>query len=126
MSKDGSGTDCAGRKCGFGVCNDDLGCTDGANCFEAGLLNAEVSKFHDTALADATAKINSIISAIPPDSADRQLSFIQTKMGTMLAWVRHDIDVPSDAVTAASADNDVARELGLINPPKLGLPGGDC
>jgi hypothetical protein len=114
MSNKEIGMNCVGRQCGFGAFAGELGCTDGGNCFEAGLLKANVSNFHDQTLVDASDKINSIISSIPADPAGRQLSFIQTGMGTMLAWVRHDIDVPQDAVHGSASDDEVAEALGII------------
>lgn len=119
MSNKEIGMDCVGRQCGFGAFAGDLGCTDGGSCFEAGLLKANESKFHDKILADASDKINSIVASIPKDPDGRQLSFLHTKMGTMLAWVRHDVKVPEDAVKATDSDAEVAKALGIIDP-------GDC
>lgn len=118
MSNKEIGMDCTGRQCGFRVFAGDMGCTDGASCFAAGLLEAQESKFHDATLAEATSKINSVLSAIPADPSGRQLSFLQTKMGTMLAWVRHDVNVPEDAIKAIDSNVDVAKALGIIDPPQ--------
>lgn len=117
MSSKEIGMNCIGKQCGFGSFNGDLGCTDGGSCFEACLLPAQISTFHDATLAAATSKINDILSAIPADPKGRQLSFLQTQMGTMLAWVRHDVDVPDDAVRATDDDATVTKALGLIDPP---------
>ena len=111
------GMDCSGRQCGYGEFSGDLGCTDGSSCFHAGLLKASESKFHDAALAKATSQINEIIASVPKDASGRQLSFLHTPYGTMLAWVRHDVDVPKDAVKASSPKDQVAKSLGLIDPP---------
>lgn len=113
MSNGFIGTDCSGRTCGYGAFDGDLGCTDGASCSRALMLKARESKFHDAALADASRKIDAILRSIPPDPAGRQLSFLHTKMGTMLAWVRHDIEVPRGCVTAESPDDELAAALGL-------------
>jgi len=112
------GLDCSGRQCGYGEFAGDLGCTDGGSCFHAGLLQAKESRFHDATLAKATSQINDILASIPEDSDGRQLSFLHTPYGTMLAWVRHDVEVPTNAVCADGSPEDVISSLGLIDPPK--------
>lgn len=118
MSNGNIGTDCSGRTCGYGAFDGDLGCTDGQSCSQARMLNAKESKFHDASLADASRKIDEILSSIPADPSGRQLSFLHTKMGTMLAWVRHDVDVPKGSSTAESPDEELSAALGLTDPPK--------
>ena len=111
-------TDCRGRSCGFAEFSGELGCTDGGSCFEAKMLTLKESNFHDAILAKATQQIREALEAIPPDPKGRQLSFLQTKMGTVLAWVRHDIEVPEGAVTEASPEEDIIRSLGIGSAPK--------
>ena len=118
MTNGDIGTDCTGRTCGYGAFDGDLGCTAGASCSQARMLSARESKFHDANLVDASRKIDAILSSIQPDPAGRQLSFLHTKMGTMLAWVRHDVEVPEGCATAESSDDELSAALGLIDPPK--------
>ncbi len=106
-------TDCRGRTCGFGF-HDDLGCTNGESCSAAHMLMANESSFHDAVLQKASSEIQAVLDSIPPDPDGRQLSFLSTQMGTMLAWVRHDIEVPPDAVTACSSNAEVIAALGLV------------
>ncbi len=117
MSSLDVGMDCSGRQCGYGEFEGDLGCTDGGSCFHAQMLTAEETKFHDAVLAKATSQINEVLSSIPVDSDGRQLSFLHTPFGTMLAWVRHDIKVPMTAVTCTSSKDDLICSLKLIDPP---------
>lgn len=109
-------TDCTGRDCGFGVLGE-VGCTNGGSCYRAEMLEANESKFHDAALIKATRKINEALAEIPPDKDGRQLSFLQMRMGTMLAWVRHDMEVPPHAIKADSPDDDLIKALGIVRPP---------
>jgi hypothetical protein len=113
---DGPVIDCSSRTCGFAEFSGELGCTDGGSCFEARMLTLKESNFHDAALAKATQQIMEALQAIPPDPNGRQLSFLQTKMGTMLAWVRHDVEVPKDAVKEDSPEEDLVRSLGIVQP----------
>ena len=115
---EGPMTDCSGRSCGFAEFSGELGCTDGGSCFEAKMLTLKESNFHDATLAKATQQIREALEAIPPDPKGRQLSFLQTKMGTVLAWVRHDIEVPEGAVTEDSPEEDIVRSLGIGSAPK--------
>lgn len=108
---------CHGVDCGFAESGGDLGCTSGGSCFEAMMLEASESKFHDARLVEATQKINDILASIPKDPQGRQLSFLHTNLGTMLAWVRHDMDVPDSAIKADSPNDLIIESLGLVNPP---------
>ena len=118
MSNIDIGMDCKGRECGYGEFSGDLGCTDGGSCFQAQMLKAEESKFHDASLAEVTSQINDILNSVPEDEDGRQLSFLHTPFGTMLAWVRHDVDVPKDAITGDSSKEDLLSSLRLIDPPQ--------
>lgn len=85
---------CVGRQCEFHVdtVNEEVLCETGVGtCTDATLLEANISKFHDQSLSDATGKINEVLSSIPKDPDGRQLSFLFTNQGIMLAWVRHGI-----------------------------------
>ncbi|MCW5956859.1 MAG: hypothetical protein KIT61_09750 [Pyrinomonadaceae bacterium] len=107
---------CKGLDCGFGKVGGDLACTDGGSCFKAEMLTASESIFHDAALVKATQAIKDALAAVPADPNGRQLSFIHTKMGTMLVWVRHDIEVPPGSINAASSDEELINALGIEYP----------
>jgi len=118
MSTEEVSRDCgSGRQCGYAVFSGDVGCTDGGNYFWAEMLSAKESNFHDAALVKATGEINSILSSLSKDAGERRLSFLQTPLGIMLAWVRHDLKIPEDAVTAESPAGDIIVALGLIREP---------
>ena len=90
-----------------------LSCEDGfGGCGKAELLDADESDFHDQSLIEATRKIKRILAGIPKDSRGRKLSFCQTKMGTLLAWVQHG-GMASGRVTAKDSDAKVAKALKL-------------
>lgn len=118
MSTGEIGRDCGpGKQCGYAVFSEEVGCTDGGNYFWAQLLEAEVSTFHDGALAKATSEINAMLKSIQ-ESDKRRLSFLNTPFGTMLAWVNHDVAIPDDAVTGDSKKEDIANALRLLGLPK--------
>ena len=77
------------------------------------MLDLNESPFHDAALVKASQEIQAILDTVRPDAYGRQLSFLHTQMGTVLAWVRHDIEVPADAVRAASPNDEVIKALGI-------------
>lgn len=77
------------------------------------MLSADESGFHDKALQEATQRISEILDAIPKDKDGRKLSFVHTKEGTILAWVRHGIDMPKGAVTIESEPHELHKALGL-------------
>ena len=107
---------CSGKRCGFNiqVTKEAAGCSEGdGSCFEARVLTAEPTKFHDETLADATAKIQEILNEIGRDPDGRTLSFINTNMGLLLAWVEHGGTVPPDAVTDKDDDETIAQALRL-------------
>lgn len=108
--------DCSGKTCGYAAFSGELGCTDGGNYFTAMLLRANESNFHDATLVKATAQINEILESIPKDENGRRLALLHTPIGTMLAWVRHDLPIPKDAVTAENSDEELIAALGLIQP----------
>lgn len=107
---------CRGRTCGYAVYGGDMGCDEGGSCFEAIMLEAKESSFHDADLKKATLEIKRILEPLQEKCGDRQLTFVQTKLGTLLAWVRHDIEVPADAVREDSSEEDTIKALGLLIP----------
>lgn len=117
--------DCGGHVCSFAYSEGSLGCQNGTgDCSLAQMLSAEISEFHDQTLADATQEIIEILSAIPEDKQGRKLSFLHTKMGTFLAWVKHgDTEMPKDALTVDSPDSELAKALRLKNYAARGAKG---
>lgn len=109
--------DCGGRICSFAYAKESLSCQNGTgDCFAALMLEADVSEFHDQALADATRRIQEILRSIPEDKNGRKLSFLHTKMGLFLAWVSvEDGEVPKDALTVDSDNESLAKALRLKN-----------
>jgi hypothetical protein len=70
-------------------------------------LNAKLSSFHDESLQQATEKINGILSELKDPVGNRELAFITTLEGLLLAWV-----IEGDA-------EEVEREsLGIEPPPE--------
>jgi hypothetical protein len=110
--------DCSGKTCGYAAFSGEIGCVDGGNYFHAEMLRAKESNFHDAALAKATSQINEILASIDVPEDGRALALLHTPYGSMLAWVRHDLKIPDDAVTADSPKEAHYAELGLIDPPK--------
>jgi len=113
---------CSGKRCGFNiqVTKEAAGCSEGdGSCFEARVLTAERSNFHDEELMDATAKIRQILAGIGRDPKGRKLSFINTNMGLLLAWVEHGAPVPPDAVTDKDDDTTIAQALRLSGYAKV-------
>lgn len=117
MSNGDIGMDCSGRQCGYGAFDGEIGCTDGGNYFYAEMLRAEESNFHDADLVKVTSQINELLRSIPEDKNGRRLAFLHTPYGTMLAWIRHDLEIPDYAVTGISPKEDHIKALGLIDPP---------
>src|SRR5688500_10649980 len=90
---------CSGGMCSFGEFSGELGFeSDDGGCWTARMAEAErTTKFHDKTLYDATAEIQNILNGIAKPTDGRQLSFVHTDDGTILAWVRHS-GVHKDAV----------------------------
>ena len=91
----------------------------GGSCQHAKLLTAEVSDFHDQALADVTRQINALLQAIPPDPAGRKLSFMHSPLGTLLGWVQHGgagltSEAAENAVRATSDEATLVQSLQLL------------
>ena len=107
---------CKGAGCGYQSKGHALACTeDGGTCMSVNLLEAEESAFHDSYMADATRAINEILAKIPKDPDGRKISFINTNMGTLLAWVDHSGIILEDAVTEEDDDATIAAALKLKN-----------
>ena len=106
---------CTGSTCVWVVVRGQGQCDDGASatCVACSLLEADASDFHDQSLIEATRKIKRILAAIPEDSRGRQLSFLHTNMGTLLAWLSHDGKASRGGVTAEDDDATVAKALKL-------------
>ena len=111
----GGPKDCLGRDCDWVNSGPKQSCTDGSGgCSHAHFCEAEESHFHDNNLQEATKKINRILSRIPADPKGRKLSFCETHMGTLLAWVEHG-GKPGQGrqVTRRDDDATVAKALKL-------------
>ncbi len=106
---------CRAGNCGYQI-KDNVGCTDGSgDCMPVSLLDAEESGFHDGSLIAATSAIKDILAKIPADVNGRTLSFLNTRMGTLLAWVEHGHDAWEGAVTGEDDDATIAAALKLKN-----------
>lgn len=116
-SQKGGPTACLGKNCEWeaGITGPPFTCIDGSGgCSHAYFCEAEDSVFHDATLAEATKKLNRILSRIPADSKGRKLSFCDTYMGTLLAWVDHGgKSGKGRRVTRNDDDATVAKALGL-------------
>ena len=107
---------CRGGDCGFQVADGRFGCSqDGTGCRPVDLLEAEPSAFYDNYMLEATRAINDILAKIPADPDGRVISFIDTNMGTLLAWVDHSGIILENAVTQDDDDATIAAALGLKN-----------
>lgn len=118
--------DCIDGACGYGLWETaakdgtmmlnsscDVG---GGSCRTARLLELDESPIHDKTLQDATRKIKEILESIPTGTDGRELSFLHTKNGTVLAWIQHGVKFPPDAVTFESDPDEVDRLLRVKNP----------
>ena len=109
---------CGGRTggCSFQANDGALACVPGSgDCSPVSILEAEESSFHDCNLIEATRAIKEILAKIPQDPDGRNLSFIRTGMGTLLAWVDHGAEVVEGAVTGEDDDATIAAALKLKN-----------
>ena len=105
---------CKAGQCGKQILNDQVGCSSGAgDCIPVSLLEAEESGFHNASLIAATSAIKDVLANIPPDENGRTLSFLNTRMGTLLAWVEHGHEAWEGAVTAKDDDATIAAALKL-------------
>lgn len=91
----------------------------GGSCVPGPFLSPLVSEdrtFHPESLREATIQINAILDELRMHSpAGRDLDFLQTPVGMMLAWSQHDVAVPPNAVTAGSSYENIMRAFGLVD-----------
>ena len=119
-----TGVGCGRGACDFVIVDDDANCQSGSgSCSAAVLLEAEPSGFHDENLIAATQKIREILAGVPADSRGRKLSFIQTNMGSLLAWMYHGATAPLEGVTAKDDDATIAKALRLKGGAAAGAGG---
>jgi hypothetical protein len=61
-----------------------------------------------------------LLHSVPVDPEGRQLSFLHTRQGVFLAWVKHGVEnvKRENAVTWESDDETVAKALRLKVQPK--------
>jgi hypothetical protein len=108
-----SKTVCISKSCGWNAFSRDVGCSSGnSSCLLAEVLVADESEFHTADLQEASAEIREILSKIKRRRG-RKLAFLGTPFGVLLAWVRHDIKVPDDAITSESSPKEIKKALGL-------------
>ncbi len=114
-------TNCVGRACQHVIHGEEATCESGSStCSPAKLLQADPSGFHDSALIDATNKINQILEAIPADTRGRALSLLHTDWGSLLAWVDHHSAAPADGVRPDADEATIAKALRLKLPEASG------
>ena len=112
---------CKAGRCGHQIKDDSVGCNEGpGDCRPVSLLEAEASGFHDASLIAATTAIKGILANIPADANGRTLSFLNTRMGTLLAWVEHGHEAWEGAVTGEDDDATIAAALKLKNVTSVG------
>lgn len=103
---------CTGKVCGFAAFTKEISCTGrNGSCWTASLLEADESPFHDKALQEATAIIRKTLDAIPKNREGRQLSFVHTPQGTLLAWVKHEETAPGGGVGYHDDPSELAKIL---------------
>ena len=109
---------CSGANCDFAIdtsTGQGLCFSGSGTCLVSDLLEAEASDLHDKNLIEATRKIKQILAEIPADPNGRELSFLVTDMGLLLAWINHSQVFPANAVTAKDDKATVAKALKLKN-----------
>src|SRR5437763_8823933 len=95
MSSERFNTVCVpGKSCGWNRFDDKLSCSAGDNSYwEAQLVSADESDFHTAELIEATDEIRRILKSIKRPRG-RDLGFVNTPFGVLLAWVQHNIKTP--------------------------------
>jgi hypothetical protein len=111
----GGAADCLGPTCDWTLGKNGFQCIDGTGgCSTPHFCEADESSFHDKDLEDATKKLNRILAKIPAPPKGLKLSFCETNMGTLLAWVQHGGKAGSGkTVTRNDDDATVAKALKL-------------
>ena len=107
--------DCVGSGCEWALVGRKVECIDGmGGCSAPHFCEAEESSFHSKDLQEATKKLNRILARIPADSKGRRLSFLDTNMGTFLAWVdRAGKPSKGKVVTQKDDEKTIAKALKL-------------
>jgi hypothetical protein len=77
--------------------------------FGGALLTASLSNFHDEELATATAEINKILAAAERTNPGKDLAFLETPRGFLLAWCGRGVSYESD-------EQEVLKFLRLKKP----------
>lgn len=105
---------CSGLLCGYAAFAGGVNCVvDDGSCWQARMVEAEISDFHDKTLQEANYRIKEILDGLPPEKDGMQLSFVHTEKGALLAWVRHGVKPTEDAVTIRSGHDRVSKALNL-------------
>jgi hypothetical protein len=87
----------------------------GGSCARAQFLDAEVSGFYTETLKDVSTRMQAILNEIGPDADGRELCFLNTRRGVLLAWaVERDV-MPASSITADSSFEEITEALGLIS-----------
>ncbi|MGB7207043.1 MAG: hypothetical protein WBD27_00145 [Pyrinomonadaceae bacterium] len=111
----GAAGDCTGSLCGYGITKGRIGCQSGdGSCWAASLVDAKLSPFYTQELKNATRQIKSILDSINSPGDGLKLSFVHTRLGTLLAWVNHGEQYTTETVTWADTDENIVQALGLI------------
>jgi hypothetical protein len=105
--------------CSYCRVDDELCCISGdGSCTKAVLITPEITLHHDQSLADATIKINEILSALPKGSEGRNLSILRTTQGLMLAWVHDDEPLRvTEGHDVLNPGPEMDKWLGVPPPP---------
>lgn len=115
----GPAGDCTGSLCGYGITKGQIGCQSGdGSCWSAFLVQAEQSAFHTEELQNATRQIKAILESISSPGGGLKLSFVHTRLGTLLAWVNHGTQYTAETVTWADTDEKIVEALGLVLDPE--------
>jgi hypothetical protein len=93
----------------------------GGGCVSAMLfspLDSEERAFHPTELREATEAINEILETLRNNAPEgKELSFLRIPGGgAMLAWMEQGVEIPPDAVTPNSPQEEIKQALGLVMP----------
>lgn len=105
---------CIGKSCGWNSFAGTIGCSTGdGSCLVSEFVTASDSDFYDADLRDATQKIQNVLSNVR-QRADRKLALLNTPFGVLLAWVQHDVPVPSNSVTINNSPEEIIKALGLV------------
>jgi len=117
---------CIGKSCGWNAFSRDVGCSSGnGSCLLAEVLTADESDFYTADLKEASEQIQKILSNIKRRRG-RKLAFLGTPFGVLLAWVRHDVNVPDTATTSDSSLKEIKKALGLKGVLKSSKKGGQA